>query len=497
MLQIIKSASTIDLGYAGENEARVCRLSYPEEWVAEFPQGVIEIHVKRAGDGAVYKAQSVTDDRSTRTVSWVITSVETSYAGRGEAQLCFVDNGAIVKSQRYSTVVAISTSAVTPTDPPPYTLIAQAVNDYIAEHVDVVTVSTHGDDGQILQSNGDGSYSWLTVTDPIIDSDTGNTLVPTRALNRLANAIRSKTGYEGDMTVETMAEVLEQTDMWTTEEYCMNLAPAAAELTITLGALPAYAFYGRQNISKVVLPYCGKINTQAFSNSSISIINAPQVSVLAGYVFNNAVSLSIVELPNLINIEGINAFTGTALSSIYLPKLKTINSAAFSGCYSLTEVNLPELKNGYNNSISVDNAFQNCRLLKLITLPKYEGVFRTGWFDGCYDLQEAIFPKLKQITTNYNFRNCYALEKVYAPECTVWTGTQNFLNCNALRRMCFYTKPTTISNALFSGAPVLQDIYVSWSNGEVAGAPWGAPAGCTVHYDTEFDADGDPIVGGD
>lgn len=497
MLQIIKSASTIDLGYAGENEARVCRLSYPKEWVAEFPQGVIEIHVKRAGDGAVYKAQSVTDDRSTHTVSWVITSVETSYAGCGEAQLCFVDNGAIVKSQRYSTAVAISTSAVTPTDPPPDTLIAQAVNDYIAEHVDVVTVSTHGDDGQILQSNGDGSYSWLTVTDPIIDSDTGNTLVPTRALNRLANAIRSKTGYEGDMTVETMAEVLEQTDMWTTEEYCMDLAPAAAELTMTLGALPGYAFFSRQNISKVVLPYCGRIHNYAFTSSSVSILIAPQVTLINTAAFNNCASLVEVNFPNVVNFDGTSIFMGcVALRNALFPKCKTVSTIMFSGCYALSSVSLPEMTDLYGNVATADSVFGNCRSLEHIELPKFKGVIRTSWFDACWTLKEAILPKLTQITGNYNFRNCYALEKLYAPECTVWTGTQNFLNCNALRRMCFYTKPTTISNALFSGAPVLQDIYVSWSNGEVAGAPWGAPAGCTVHYDTEFDADGDPIVGG-
>lgn len=494
MLQIINNSSTLDLGYAGENAARVCRLSYPEEWVTEFPQGAIEIHVKRAGDGAVYKAQSVTDDRSTRTVSWVITSVETSYAGCGEAQLCFVDNGAIVKSQRYSTAVAISTSAVTPTDPPPDTLIAQAVNDYIAEHVDVVTVSTHGDDGQILQSNGDGSYSWLTVTDPIIDSDTGNTLVPTRALNRLANAIRSKTGYEGDMTVETMAEVLEQTDMWTTEEYCMNLAPAAAELTITLGALPQYALYGRENVSKVILPYCGVINEFGFSKSSVSIVIAPHVSTIGSYAFDNCAALTEIVAPQLVNTRGGYTFQNcTALKTISLPSLKTTQGYLCCQDYALENVNLPNLETGYNGSEAISYLFGSCRVLERIELPKYKGVFQTGCFDSCWQLKEAIFPKLSKVTTNYNFRNCYALEKLYAPECTVWTGTQNFQNCNSLRRMCFYTKPTTISNALFSGAPVLQDIYVSWSNGEVAGAPWGAPAGCTVHYDTEFDADGEPI----
>lgn len=489
-----KPDATVILGYAGENEARQVIFEYPASWVEEFPNGTIALHVKRSGDGAVYQAQNITDDREIRRVTWTITTAETSFAGRGEVQLCLIDGGAVVKSQRYFTSVSESTATVTPTDPPPDTLIAQAVNDYIAEHVDVVTVSTHGDDGQILQSNGDGSYSWLTVTDPIIDSDTGVTLVPTRELNRLANAIRSKTHFEGDMTVETMAEVLEQTDMWTTEEYCLNLAPAAAELTITLGALPQYALYGRQNISKVVLPYCGVINDLGFSRSSVSIVVAPHMTTIGAYAFDNCAALTEVVAPQLVNARGGYNFQNcTALKTISLPSLRTTQGYL---CYqdpTLEDVNLPNLETGYNGSEAISYLFGSCRVLERIELPKYRGVFQTGCFDGCWQLKEAIFPKLSKVTTNYNFRNCYDLEKLYAPECTVWTGIQNFLNCDSLRRMCFYTKPTTISNSLFSGAPVLMDIYVSWSQGEVAGAPWGAPAGCTVHYNTQYDEDGEPV----
>lgn len=368
------------------------------------------------------------------------------------------------------------------------------MNDYIARHVDVVTVSDSGEDGQLLQANGNGTYSWLTVTDPIIDSDSGVTLVPTAALNRLANAIRSKTGYEGDMTVETMAEVLEQTDMWTTEEYCLNLAPAAAELTITLGTLPQYALSGRQNIGKVVLPYCGKISTYSFQNSAISIVEAPNVTIVSGAAFNSCVSLTSISLDKVEIFDGTSVFSAcTSLREIDFPSCKFINSSLFNACTALSSASLPNVIDVYNAGTTADSVFASCRLLNEINLPKFKGVIRASWFDGCWTLEEAILPKLKQITSGYNFRNCYDLEKLYAPECTVWTGTQNFLNCNSLRRMCFYTKPTTISNTLFSGAPVLQDIYVSWSNGEVAGAPWGAPTGCTVHYNTVYDEEGEPI----
>lgn len=489
-----KPDATVILGYAGENEARQVVFEYPATWVEEFPNGTIALHVKRSGDGAVYQAQNITDDRESRRVTWTITTAETSYSGRGEVQLCLIDGGAVVKSQRYFTSVSESTATVTPTDPPPDTLIAQAVDNYIAEHVDVVTVSTHGDDGQILQSNGDGSYSWLTVTDPIIDSDTGNTLVPTRALNRLANAIRSKTHYEGDLDINTMAEVMEQTDMWTTEEYCLNLAPAAAELTITLGTLPQYALYGRQNISKVVLPYCGRINTYSFQSSSISVVEAPNVTVVGASAFNGCGSLTSVSLDKVETFDGTSVFQNCiSLREIDFPLCKFINSTLFNGCAALSNASLPNVIDVYNAATTADNIFTSCRLLNEINLPKFKGVIRASWFDGCWTLKEAILLKLKQISGNYNFRNCYALEKLYAPECTVWTGTQNFLNCKSLRRMCFYTKPTSISNSLFSGAPVLQDIYVSWSQNEVAGAPWGAPAGCTVHYNTQYDEDGEPV----
>lgn len=491
-----KPNNTIALGYQGENEARKILLDYPSEWTEEFPGGTVALHVKRAGDGAVYTAAEISDDRAHCTLSWTITTTETSYAGRGEAQLCFIDNGAIVKSQRYSTLVEQSTSTVTPTEPPPDELIAQAVENYIAEHVDAVTVSNHGESGQVLQSDGDGTYSWLTVTDPVVSTDTGMTLVPTRDLNRLANAIRAKTGYEGDMTVATMAEVMEQTDMWTTEEYCLNLAPAAAELTITLSALPLFALSYRQNISKVILPYCGAIQQQAFANSAVASIEAPNVTILAGAsCFAGCASLVQAVMPALTTVQATYVFSGcSALVKADYPMCRYINGQMFLNCISLTDVLLPECVNAYNNATNAQSVFNGCRALGEISLPKFQGVMAGAWLDGCWLLEEAIFPKLTQITGNYNFRNCYELKKLYAPECTVWTGTQNFLNCNSLRRMCFYTKPTTISNTLFSGAPVLMDIYVSWSQGEVAGAPWGAPAGCTVHYDTTYDEDGEPIT---
>ena len=493
MIPISITGNVIVLGYAGENEARYVSFVYPEEWVTEFPNGTLEIHVKRAGDGAVYVAEETADDRENRTFTWTITGTDAAYAGNGEAQLCCIDDGKIVKSKQYRTRTEASVGASIVPEPPPPTVVEEAVNAYLDQYVDVITVSDHGEQGQILQSDGDGSYSWLTVTDPTVSTDTGNTLVPTRALNRLANVIREKTHYEGDMTVETMAEVMENTSMWTTEDYCMGIAPAAEELTLNFGTVPAYALYQRQNIAKVNLPYAARINQYAFSGAGVSEVYAPELGLLTMYTFYQNTAIGTVNFENLTIIDGINNFNScSSLRTVNFPRLLYMSSSTFQACYSLVNAYLPSLVNTAGLVTTADNVFNACRSLEKIELPKFEGTMRTGWFDGCYNLREAILPKTYALTGNYNFRYCYRLTKIYAPELTNW-GTQTFTSCEDLRRICIYKKPTTLSSTALN-APNLTDIYVPWSQGEVSGAPWGAPAGCTVHYNTVYDADGEPIV---
>ena len=46
----------------------------------------------------------------------------------------------------------------------------------------------------------------------------------------------------------------------------------------------------------------------------------------------------------------------------------------------------------------------------------------------------------------------------------------------------FSSKPTSINFNAFSGCSSLATIYVPWSEGEVASAPWGAN-GATIIYD--------------
>ena len=72
-------------------------------------------------------------------------------------------------------------------------------------------------------------------------------------------------------------------------------------------------------------------------------------------------------------------------------------------------------------------------------------------------------------------------------------GSDQVYGVSSVTQIIINSTPQSISNIAFRNANALVDIYVPWSEGEVAGAPWGAK-NATIHYNTTFDENGDPIV---
>lgn len=61
-----------------------------------------------------------------------------------------------------------------------------------------------------------------------------------------------------------------------------------------------------------------------------------------------------------------------------------------------------------------------------------------------------------------------------------------FQNCTSLASIKFLGIPNTISSTVFIECTNLIDIYVPWSEGAVANAPWGA-INATIHYNWSDD----------
>lgn len=128
------------------------------------------------------------------------------------------------------------------------------------------------------------------------------------------------------------------------------------------------------------------------------------------------------------------------------------------------------LSNGYITGVTFgdnmrdinDSAMRNCSKLASIKFGKGlesigEHAFR---YAPITELDLSGCPKLTEIKGRA-FSNCSKLAKVTMPRSVKTIGSTAFASCSALK-----------------------DIYVPWSEGEVAGAPWGA-TGATIHYNSE------------
>lgn len=128
--------------------------------------------------------------------------------------------------------------------------------------------------------------------------------------------------------------------------------------------LPSTSFFGKVNLSQVILP---------------------QGLTAVGYAaFAGCSSLSQISLPESVDSIGDYAFSSTSLTSLTLPQgIKVVGEGAYSRCYSLTSVSVPTGKIGPRSFLAdaaltsatlgtVSNlgerAFAGCSSLKSLTL---------------------------------------------------------------------------------------------------------------------------------
>lgn len=80
------------------------------------------------------------------------------------------------------------------------------------------------------------------------------------------------------------------------------------------------------------------------------------------------------------------------------------------------------------------------------------------------------------------------------PSTVKTVGKQGFYGC-LLQSVMFLGTPDSVDNSAFSSNKTLFDIYVPWAEGTNVGgdAPWGA-TNATIHYNTTYDKNGNPIV---
>lgn len=275
-----------------------------------------------------------------------------------------------------------------------------------------------------------------------------------------------------EVTPSEETQVLETKDRLVREDITVNPAPTEALSTTSNGTFtPSDGMVGFSAVTVDVNPDLrplsvtqnGSYQPDGFDGYSGVTVNVPQkwdINVLASGTYDFSQDGGVLELDTATELPN-NMFQGnTSLTNVIALNVETISGNAFYGCRNLVNVYFPRIK-----SIT-GQAFRNSGL--------------AGNFQEMFPLIESIGDRAFQSTGFIN---------LHLPETVKNLVVRSFNNILGLQKVYFHGTPTTIENAFDTWPSAhITDIYVPWSQGEVANAPWGA-TNATIHYNTVYDDD--------
>lgn len=136
--------------------------------------------------------------------------------------------------------------------------------------------------------------------------------------------------------------------------------------------------------------------------------------------------------------------------------------------------------NAFNGSTLTSGKFASCTSVG-------EEAFRNASSFGANSNFIDDFPAIES-TALYSFGGTGFVDIIIPASYKGATRNYSFAGCTRLKRVRFLGTPTNLMNGAFGANNSLTDIYVPWSEGEVANAPWGASR-ATIHYNTVYDSE--------
>ena len=183
-----------------------------------------------------------------------------------------------------------------------------------------------------------------------------------------------------------------------------------------------------------------------------------------GHVGFSQVNVDVPQRFTLQTIADRSALKNLGEITISVP---AVTGKMFDG-WTFETIHLPDTITITDNNFPFDKTG-----IKYVDMPNIENIGNTAFYDlqnflGTYGDGDGVV-KLKKVT---------------------FVGKQALYHCLRIHTVYFYKK-ATISTWAFRASGI-EDIYVPWSEGEVADAPWEAN-NATIHYDTVYDEDGNVV----
>lgn len=126
------------------------------------------------------------------------------------------------------------------------------------------------------------------------------------------------------------------------------------------------------------------------------------------------------------------------------------------------------------------NGFTGKTNLEKVVVPGTVITIGASAFGGCSNLKIIVLSEgVETLTASWGAATGIA-------DLTIPTTVKNvpsgcFVSMSNLKTVYFKGVPNTIDSGAFPNDSAVTDIYVPWSEGEVANAPWGA-TNATIHY---------------
>lgn len=166
------------------------------------------------------------------------------------------------------------------------------------------------------------------------------------------------------------------------------------------------------------------------------------------------------------------------LTSVDMPD--NVIAIGDNGFYRCPKLSLTSLPSGITSL--GDYAFADCSMLTLTSLPSGITSLPTAAFQYCPKLALTALPSGLTSIGAYAFKQGTGLASITLPPALTTIGDYAFANCTGLETVRFTSTVSSIPGGVFSGCTKLSTIYVPWSQGQVANAPWGA-SNATIVYD--------------
>ena len=199
-----------------------------------------------------------------------------------------------------------------------------------------------------------------------------------------------------------------------------------------------------------------KLRNHALRNmSGLESVSFPNVTSVGSYAFAECPNLKRASLPLVTSLPERVFFSNSSLEELDLPKVTSIGQFCISG-KALKRLELPSLTTTGNSG------------LILYSLPA---------------LEEVIVPRLATVGKT-TFHTCTALKQMDLPS-AVSLGSQFLSGCKALEVVNIGPNLKTIDSTAFQETPNGLVINLSIAEGEIAGAPWGAP-NAIINYEVPY-----------